>query len=102
VKNMPDTHLQPVTEFEHFLNRLSEEDLRLLNRMVVERLKLYHKVRDLKGLAKFNLMDRVYFTHEAKQITGRVMKLNRRSITIRTDDGKQWNVSPAFLTRVAG
>lgn len=99
---MPDTHLQPVTEFEHFLNRLSEEDLRLLNRMVVERLKLYHKVRDLKGLAKFNLMDRVYFTHEAKQITGRVMKLNRRSITIRTDDGKQWNVSPAFLTRVAG
>ena len=99
---MPDTHLQPVTEFEHFLNRLSEEDLRLLNRMVVERLKLYHKVRDLKGLAKFNLMDRVYFTHEAKQITGRGMKLNRRSITIRTDDGKQWNVSPAFLTRVAG
>ena len=99
---MPDTHLQPVTEFEHFLNRLSEEDLRLLNSMVVERLKLYHKVRDLKGLAKFNLMDRVYFTHEAKQITGRVMKLNRRSITIRTDDGKQWNVSPAFLTRVAG
>ena len=99
---MSDTHLQPVTEFEHFLNRLSEEDLRLLNRMVVERIKLYHKARDLKGLAKFNLMDRVYFTHEGKQITGRVMKLNRRSVTIRTADGKQWNVSPAFLTRMMG
>jgi len=99
---MPDTHLQPVTEFEHFLNRLSEEDLRLLNRMVVERIKLYHKARDLKGLAKFNLMDRVYFTHEGKQITGIVMKLNRRSVTIRTAEGKRWNVSPGFLRRVAG
>ncbi len=98
---MQEQRLQPVTEFEHFLNRLSEEDLRLLNRMVVERLKLYHKVRDLKNLAKFNLMDRVYFTHEGKQITGRVMKLNRRSVTIRTDDGRQWNVSPAFLVRMA-
>ena len=94
---MSNVSLQPVTEFEHFLNRLSEEDLRLLNRMVVERLKLYHKARDLKGLAKFNLIDRVYFTHEGKQITGIVMKLNRRSVTIRTADGHQWNVSPAFL-----
>ena len=74
----------------------------MFNRMVVERLKLYHKARDLKGLAKFNLMDRVYFTHEGKQITGIVMKLNRRSVTIRTADGKQWNVSPAFLTRMMG
>lgn len=99
---MPDTTLQPVTEFEHFLNRLSEEDLRLLNRMVVERLKLYHKARDLKGLAKFNLMDRVCFTHDGKQITGIVMKLNRRSVTVRAADGHQWNVSPAFLTRISG
>jgi hypothetical protein len=99
---MSDTSLQPITEFEHFLNRLSEEDLRLLNRMVVERLKLYHKARDLKGLAKFNLMDKVCFDYEGKRITGRVLKLNRRSVTIRTDDGRQWNVSPAFLTRATG
>ena len=74
----------------------------MLNRMVVERLKLYHKVRDLKGLAKFNLMDRVYFIHEGKQITGRVMKLNRRSVTVKTSDGRQWNVSPAFLKHLIG
>lgn len=99
---MSSSTLQPITEFEHFLNRLSEEDLRLLNRMVVERLKLYHKARDLKGLAKFNLMDRVYFTYAGKQITGIVTKLNRRSVTVKTSDRKQWNISPAFLMHMVG
>lgn len=97
---MPSTQLQQTTEFEHFLNRLSEEDLRLLNRMVVERIKLFHKARDLNNLAKFNLMDRVYFVHEGKQIVGIVTKLNRRSVTIKTDDRHQWNVHPSFLTRL--
>lgn len=95
-----ENHIQPISEFEHFLNRLSEEDLRLLNRMVVERLKLYHKARDLTSLAKFNLMDRVCFMHDEKTITGRVIKLNRRSVTVRTDDGRHWNVSPGFISRV--
>lgn len=97
---MPERDLQPVTEFEHFLNRFSEAELRLLNRMVVERLKLYHKARDLKGLAQFNLMDRVHFSHQGRQITGLVMKLNRRSVTVRADDGRRWNVSPTFLARI--
>ncbi|TSC55708.1 MAG: Uncharacterized protein G01um101418_729 [Parcubacteria group bacterium Gr01-1014_18] len=96
---MQKTEIQSVTEFEHFLNRLSEDDLRLLNRMVVERLKLYHKVRDLKNLAQFNVMDRVCFNSEGRQIVGIVIKLNRRSVTLRADDGHQWNVSPALLMR---
>ncbi|MDP1688588.1 MAG: hypothetical protein Q8L47_00435 [bacterium] len=95
-----NTTLQPITEFEHFLNRLSEENLRLLNRMVVERLKLYHKVNDLKNLAKFNLIDKVSFQHNGRYIKGVVLKLNRRSVTVRTYDGKQWNVAPILLTRL--
>jgi len=91
-------NLQPIPKFEHFLNRLSESDLRLLNRMVVERLKLYHKAKDLKDLAQFNLMDKVYFVHDNKKITGTVIKLNRRSVTVKADDGHRWNVAPALLT----
>jgi len=98
---MPDKQLQNIPEFEHFLNRLSEADLRLLNRMVVERLKLYHKARDLKSLAQFNLMDKVYFTHDNKKISGIVTKLNRRSVTVKADDGHRWNVAPALLTLAA-
>lgn len=92
--------IKPITEFEHFLNHLSEVDLRLLNRMVVERLKLYRKARDLNGLAKFNVMDRVYFVHDGKKICGAVIKLNRRSATVCSEDNHRWNVSPTFLTHV--
>jgi len=79
---------------------MSEDDLRLLNRMVVERLKLYRKVKDLKNLSKFNLMDKVVFQHEGKNIVGIVLKLNRRSVTVKTTDGHQWTVAPVFLTRL--
>ncbi|MBU0722904.1 hypothetical protein KJ973_01480 [Patescibacteria group bacterium] len=100
MKPSSESSIQPITEFEHFLNRLSENDLRLLNRMVVERLKLYHKVSDLKNLAKFNLMDKVSFQHNNQYISGVVLKLNRRSVTIRATDGHRWNVAPSFLTRL--
>lgn len=96
-----ETHLQPTTEFEHFLNRLSENDLRLLNKMVVERIKLYHKARNLKSLAQFNLLDKVSFQYHSQFITGIIIKLNLKSASVRTADGHQWNVSPAFLTIVA-
>ena len=49
-----ETQLQIISQCEHFLNNLSENDLRLLNRMVVERLNLYRKAKDLNSLAKFN------------------------------------------------
>lgn len=94
------TIIKPVPEFEHFLNRLSEENLRLLNRMVVERLKLYYKARHLKELAKFNLMDRVYFVYRGRTIFGTIIKLNQRSATIKADDNKQWNISPSLLVLV--
>ena len=93
---VPEVH----KEFEHFLNRLSEYDLRSLNSMVVERLKLYHKAHHLKDLAKFNLMDKVSFQHQGQYITGVIVRLNVKSASIHTADGRQWNVSPSFLTRL--
>lgn len=98
---MPEenTQLQVVSQCEHFLNDLSENDLRLLNRMVVERLKLFHKARELNSLAKFNLADFVSFVYRGKKISGVIIRLNRRSATVRTVDGKEWKVSPGFLTK---
>lgn len=97
---MADTQLETASEFDHFLNRLSEEQLRLLNRMVVERIRLHHKARDLHSMAKFNIADRVFFLHDGVRITGRIMKMNRRSVTVHADDGHRWTVAPSFLTHV--
>ena len=94
-----ETQLQIISQCEHFLNNLSENDLRLLNRMVVERLNLYRKAKDLNSLAKFNIADRVFFTHNKKNFFGIIIKLNRRSATVQVYDGKQWTVSPQLLTK---
>jgi hypothetical protein len=33
-------------------------------------------------------------------IEGMLTRYNRKTVTVITDDGRQWNVSPTFLSRV--
>lgn len=83
------------------IRRMSEDDLRFLNRLIVERLKLIGQARSTTMLARFNLGDRVSFpcvTGERK--TGVIVRLNKKTASIATDDGQRWNVHPSFLARV--
>ncbi len=34
-------------------------------------------------------------------VQGRLVRYNRRSVTVVTDDGHRWNVSPSLLSRTA-
>lgn len=79
---------------------LGEEQLRLLNGLVVERLKLLHKARDLCSLAQFQPMDRAFFLHDGRRIVGTITRLNRRTVSLVADDGRHWKVSPDFLTKI--
>jgi len=83
------------------IRHLGEDDLRFLNRLIVERLKLIAQARSTALMARFNTGDRVGFqapTGEWK--SGRIQKLNKKTVSILTDDGHQWNVSPGLLTPV--
>jgi hypothetical protein len=83
------------------IRRMNEEDLRFLNRLIVERLKLIGQARSTAMLARFSVGDRVSFqgsTGERK--TGVIVRLNKKTASIATDDGQQWNVHPGFLSAV--
>jgi len=81
------------------IQRMDEEDLRFLNRLIVERLKLIGQARSTAMLARFSLGDRVSFQSSAgEQKTGVIVRLNKKTASIATDDGQQWNVHPGFLT----
>ena len=81
------------------VRRMGEEDLHYLNGLIVERLKLLSQARSTALLAHFNLGDRVGFpAPTGGKKTGVILKLNKKTATIRTDDGQQWNVHPGFLT----
>lgn len=81
------------------IRRMSEEDLRYLNRLIVERLKLISQAKSTSLLACFSVGDKVVFqSPEGKRKTGTIQKLNKKTATILTEERERWNVYPGFLS----
>ncbi|MBN1591045.1 MAG: hypothetical protein JW888_16145 [Pirellulales bacterium] len=97
---MADNRLEPMDRAAaaEAIRKWSEDDLRYLNRLIVERLKLIHQARSTVMLANFNVGDRVRFpTGAGDEKTGVIIRLNKKTASIATDDGHRWNVHPVFL-----
>jgi len=81
------------------IRRMGEEDLRYLNHLIVERLKLIAQARSTAMLARFSIGDRVSFqSHSGERKTGTIVRINKKTASIATDDGQQWNVYPGYLS----
>jgi len=87
-------------KIEEFIKNLKEDELIYLNHLIVERIKLIHKARSIEKMKEFNIGDRVYFNLEGKKVYGRIIRMNRKTISIKTDEGGRWNVSPALVKRI--
>ncbi len=80
---------------------LNEDDLVFLNRLIVERLKLLSQAKSTSLMANFTVGDRVGFqAPDGRQLQGMVTRLNKKTVSIATDDGHRWNVAPGFLRLV--
>ncbi len=80
------------------VKRLNEDDLLFLNRLIVERLKLISQARSTSLMASFTKGDRVRFkTPDGRMLEGIVLRLNKKTVSITTGDGHQWNVAPGLL-----
>lgn len=82
------------------LLELNEEQLRELNHKVVERIKLIRRAKSTISMAKFNLLDRVYFIHNGEKRIGVVIRLNPRSVTVDLGNSNEWRIAPEFLTKI--
>lgn len=86
------------TRIEDFIKTLSREELSYINRLVVERLKLLSQLKTSEMMTKFNLGEFVEFeTDDGRTISGMIVKLNKKTVSVKTADGYQWNVYPGFL-----
>jgi hypothetical protein len=89
--------------FVQALRHMGEEDLRYLNRMVVERLNLLAQARCTVQLAQFAEGDRVCFTtNDGADKHAVVLRLNKKTASLLTDDGQNWKVSPMLLRKTTG
>jgi len=76
------------------IDHLTEAELIDLNRRIVERLRVLHQLRALT----FSIGDRVTFaTDEGRIVVGTLVRYNRKTVSVLTDAGHRWNVSPHLL-----
>ena len=80
------------------IDHLTEAELVDLNHRIVERLRLMSQVHAHKAMLEFRIGDRVTFEPEdGTPVFGILTRYNQKSVTVITDDGCRWNVSPRFL-----
>ena len=83
------------------MSRLSEAELIDLNNRIVEQLRFLRQMRTHEQMLQFNIGERVTFQPEGQPpVVGMLTRYNKKTVTVITDDGQHWNVSPRFLSKV--
>lgn len=84
------------------INQLTEAELIDLKRRVVARLNFLKRAYAHVKMLEFKIGDRVTFQSErGESVEGMLTRYNKKTVTVITDQGQQWNVSPSFLQRAA-
>jgi hypothetical protein len=82
------------------IDALTEEELIDLNNRIVARLRFLNQMRAHVEMLDFKIGDRVTFQPEGRPpITGMLTRYNKKSVTVVTDRGERWNVSPGLLRK---
>src|SRR5512147_2237914 len=83
------------------IDRLTAAELLDLNRRIVERLRFLHQLRAHATMLQFSIGDRVTFeTNDGRTVVGALVRYNKKTVSVVTDAGHRWNVSPRFLRPV--
>ncbi len=82
------------------IDQLTEAELIDLNNRIVARLRFLQQMRAHVEMLEFKIGDRVTFRPPGQgPLEGMLTRYNKKTVTVVTDDGRQWNVSPAFLSK---
>ncbi len=82
------------------IDKLTETELIDLNHRIVARLRFFSQMRSHARMLEFKIGDRVSFQPEGRRdVVGMLTRYNRKTVTVLTDDGQRWNVSPTLLRR---
>jgi hypothetical protein len=84
------------------IDRLSEEELIDLNHKIVSRLRFLREMRSHKQMMNYHIGEKVRFQPpDRPEMTGTLVRYNKKSVTVITESGQRWNVHPSFLFRAA-
>lgn len=99
MSDIDNTHAV-MRKFEPMLKDLSHHELRILNKMIVERIRLMHKAESLLHMTKFSVGDRVSWDGSDGVVrTGIIIRLNNKTASVKTEEQGYWKVSPQLLRK---
>jgi hypothetical protein len=82
------------------IDELTEAELIDLNHRIVERLRFLNQMRAHGQMLEFKIGDHVTFQPESRPpVVGMLTRYNKKTVTVITDDGQHWNVSPSLLRK---
>ena len=82
------------------IDDLTYEQLIKLNHTIVERLKFLDSMHIHNEMMQFSPGDKVTFEpHNRGKQTGTLVKFNKKTVSVLTDDGQHWNVAPHLLSK---
>ncbi len=83
------------------IDSMNYDELVELNHKIVEKLKFLDSMDTHKKMMQFNPGDQVCFepSGRGKQF-GTLVKYNQKTVTVITESGQKWNVSPHLLRKV--
>lgn len=83
------------------IDNLKYDELVELNQKIVARLKFLDSMHTHKKMMQFNPGDRVCFEPPGRDKQfGTLVKYNQKTVTVISESGQQWNVSPHLLNKV--
>lgn len=83
------------------IDHLTEAELVDLNHRVVTRLKFLHEMKLHARMLDFSVGEKVSFQPDGYPVLfATIVKYNRKTVTLVTEGGQQWNVAPVFLRKL--
>ena len=81
------------------IEKMSVPELIELNKRIVRRIEYLHSLKTRARLDRFEVGDRVSFQSDGRAVEGLVVRVNRKSLSIRTKD-THWRIHPGMVTKV--
>ena len=83
------------------IDNLTEDELVELYHRIVERLKFLESFHTHNEMMQFNPGEQVSFQPAGRGTQfGTLVKFNKKTVTVITESGQKWNVSPHLLKKV--
>ena len=81
------------------IDNLSLKELLDLNHRICERIRKLSDKKMLDVMQNFHAGEQVSFKSEGNIVAGTVVKINKKTISVKTQEG-YWNIVPQFLTKI--